>query len=574
MSLKFYSRNNRRAAGRRAKPAALAGATLAATALTAAITPPAASTVARHLDVALAADAVPTYPMFGIGPLGDLVSNLANWTGNSPFELPAILGGRLAWDFKGGAPTTQTIYQLLNDEAYSPVTDIPSQAPCVKASQTSCRTEFILSTGIGALGTADAINALIESAQGNTRAGFEPIKAASGTGVTQISAIYINNMLRPDGGLAARFPDLWKAFGVNPVMPTVGETGPNNDGSSVYNWINDITWPYNPQADFPITANPFSLLNSMFAVVPPPQLLKALQAEDLLGAVFNPAAGTFFSDPTDPVSLPSQTAVENLTTQWGYKGNALFGIQKALIGDLPSPSGSAFYTMLASFKPDLPITYPMYVASALVNPLLSKLNSPYLLGTPMADVFTPALKILVNIGYDDVITPDKLNDPQPILDPAPYIGLGYTAYDRTFYQLTPDKPTPFAWFNNPAITPDEMAKVPTDVWDAFTGALKAQSEKPGFGILVPNPDNPPAVGTAQPAAAVSAPADDPVPVAAQVDSTQAADEVEPEIEAPAPAEDPAPVTASKPAKAGDDSSAAGDNDNGGGHTRAARTGRG
>jgi hypothetical protein len=66
-----------------------------------------------------------------------------------------------------------------------------------------------------------------------------------------------------------------------------------------------------------------------------------------------------------------------------------------------------------------------------------------------------------------------------------------------------------------------------DAWKAFTGALQAQFQKPLWGILVPNPDNPPA-GAATPAATkvaaaqtVSAPAPA-ATVTAPVESTPAA----------------------------------------------------
>jgi hypothetical protein len=58
---------------RHTRAAALTGVALTAAALTAAIAPPATPTE-RNFDVALAAAADPIlYPMFGVGPLGDLL---------------------------------------------------------------------------------------------------------------------------------------------------------------------------------------------------------------------------------------------------------------------------------------------------------------------------------------------------------------------------------------------------------------------------------------------------------------------------------------------------------------------
>lgn len=72
----------------------------------------------------------------------------------------------------------------------------------------------------------------------------------------------------------------------------------------------------------------------------------------------------------------------------------------------------------------------------MINPLLKAINSPYLLGTPEADILTPVLKILVNVGYDDVPDPaaaldDELSEPDaelrrqltsPITTPAVLTG--------------------------------------------------------------------------------------------------------------------------------------------------------
>lgn len=498
-----------------ARKAALAGATLTAAALTAAVTPPAAPAPTRSLDIALAASATESpQPAFGIGPVGGLLTPLLNVAKMNPVEL----AGLVSYQFSGGAPTTRSIYDLLNDLDYTPVQDITGNT-CRSASQTGCRTAFVFSTGFGSLGTTDTIHALLESALGKTRPGFDPLKITTGTGLTQTSVYYINNMLRPNGGIAARFPDLMKLFGLNPAMPAVGETGPNKDGSSVYNWITDITWPYNTFADFPITANPFSLLNSAFAIIPPKKLIDEVMspgdAQAKLLAVLADTAGTLSSGAGTPIFLPP--ALQCKTSCTGYAGPGFQVLLGPIAGQLPGPDGlPAQYLMTAGSNAAIPITYPTYILSSLLNPVLKKVNSPYLLGTAMADILTPAMKILVNIGYDDVITPDKLNtvDPTSQADPKlTYAQENYTAYDRTFVQSTPGTPTPFAWFKNPAMTPEQTKTAYSDAGKAFIGALQAQAKKPFFGIVVPNPANPPkevnrdaAAEAPAPVAAVAAPA--------------------------------------------------------------------
>lgn len=542
------SRRSAEKAGRHTRTAAFTGVALAATALTAAIAPPAAPDL-RKIEVALAADAYPTYPMFGIGPLGDLVTNLLNLTGNNPLSVPTPLG--TTYTFPGGAPTAQSIYKKLNDGmSYFPVEPFP--APCSGVAQSFCRTGFALSTGFGALGITEAVRALIESAQGNTRAGFDPIKPATGgTGLTNLPVITLNNVLRADGGIAARFPDVLKALGINPTTVDTGESGPNKDGSSIYNWTLNISWPYNTLADFPITANPFSVANSLLAVIPPPKFIDTLLQviSDPLAAfrfVVVGSAGTaaFQGFGENVFPLPTQFACSEATPRcagWSGFVGADLTLLGMLQGQVPPKPPLPFDDFLigARYTNEIPLTYPTRIASWLINPLLKQAKSPYLLGTPLSDILTPALKILVNIGYDDVLTPDKLDSIEP-LQQRTYASMGYQAYDRTYFQLTPDKPTPFAWFNNPAITPEEMAKVPGAVWTAFTEALKEQAAKPGFGIVVPNPDVP----TTPISGAVTAPAQAISVKPAAAESTPASiPDAEPTaVETPA-----APVTESAPA---------------------------
>ena len=47
---------------------------------------------------------------------------------------------------------------------------------------------------------------------------------------------------------------------------------------------------------------------------------------------------------------------------------------------------------------------PLRLPSELINIALKALGSPYLLGTPIADILNPALTILTTIGYADVVT--------------------------------------------------------------------------------------------------------------------------------------------------------------------------
>ncbi len=571
------NRKTRRAEKGRMKPAALGGAALAVTALTAAVVPAVTPPKVGEIDVSLAATQL-AYPMFGIGPLADLAVNLANAAGMNPVVLAE--GLLPAYNLTGGAATAKGIYDLVNALPFTAKGDIPSGAPCKDTKSAACRTAFMLSVDIGSIGAVDAVQALTESARGNTRTGFEPLANYTGAngGLTQISSIYVNNLLRPDGGLVARFPDIATALGLNPALPALGQVGGKFvDGAKVYNYTTDVTWAYNPAADFPITASPLAVANSLMATLPPPSLIQdglaVLMAEDpaaqlealvkvlggITGTLYNPSGG----DGGTPVAavLPSGDQCGKSCSGWGGLGVAQ--VLPALQGSVPADFPGNFLMLGANST--LPLTYPMYVASTLINPLLKAINSPYLLGTPEADILTAPLRIMVNTAYDDVITPAKLDTVNPLsFEGQTYAEANYKAYDRTFGQGTPAKPTPFAWFNNPALSEEESAQAREDAMTAFTDAVKAQSEKPLFGILVPNvtPLPEPVAATVSapaPAAAVSAPVVDAPPAEAPV------------ADAP-PAEAPAPAGGGISARA--TANHAGDNDNdnggGGGHTRGHR----
>jgi hypothetical protein len=548
MNTPLTNRKSRRAAQRRTKPAALAGAALAATALTAAVAPSVTPIKTADIDVSLAATQL-AYPMFGIGPMADLGVNLLNAAGMNPLDV----AGFITYNLQGGAATTKGIYDLVNGLPFTPKADL--SGPCASTTSAACRTAFLLSIDIGSIGAVDAVQALIESARGNTRDGFEPLANYVGAkgGMTNVSGIYLNDMIRPNGGLVSRFPDISNALGFNPTMPAVGQFGDKElDGAKLYNFITDVTWPYNPVADFPITFSPLALVNSALATLPPPSLIQdglALLTADTpekqieaLGVLTKSIAGSMYSpnggDGGTSVAVNFPTGEQCGNTCTGFNGLPLTSLLSAVTGNLPADF-PATYPVLAA-NSTLPITVPMYLASTLINPVLKALNSPYLLGTAAADILTEPLRIMVNIAYNDVITPAKLNAVNPLsIEGQTYAESNYKAYDRTLAQATPEVPTAFSPSGNPALSQAEVDQAQADAMTAFNDAVTAQKEKPFFGILVPNvtplPEPVAASTVAAPAEAVSAPA-----------------------------------TGGNSAKAD-----AGDNDNsGGGHSRSARSGRG
>jgi hypothetical protein len=304
----------------------------------------------------------------------------------------------------------------------------------------------VLGSGIGTLNTINAYRAQISSVQGATPNGFTPYQQVPGSSVSQTNQalLYLRNPLRPNGGIGPRFASIFDLFGANPTLPAAGvNTG---TGLALNTATLDVTWAYDLFSDFPVTLNPFSLVNSLLTVLPVNLAGGvSLQALDLTAAGVN-IAGTL-------------------------------GILNRLTGGIAGISdGQAWYgTLLPN---DLPILEPLRFPSRLINGIFGTS-----LGTPLADALQPAAKILVNIGYSDVVTPDDIKADPTLADT-------YQPYDRTF--LTSATPVPFLSVN--PLTPPEWLQVPGDVVRALIG---------GF-VSVLAPGLAPPVATAPSARAVAA----------------------------------------------------------------------
>ena len=461
---------------RRVKTAAAAGIVAAAMA-TGLATPPEANAV-------IAAD-VTVDPVYTAGTLAALL----NFIGNA-FPGTSIGGGI----YDSGPPqslnvsieTVQSGFQILinahlnldyispGDTAYlyNTLAAIP-QPGCSGTYASNCRYATMLATSGATLNLATAYQTQIASVRdGVTPAGFIPFTAAPNsteakpTQTNQV-LIFLQNPLRPNGGFYARFPDLAEFLGIDPAMPAAGTYKSADNKIALNTQTIDATWAYDPAGDFPEVFNIFAIANSLSAALP----------LNLAGGL----ASYVLADSTGKAATPTDIGLN------------LAALLQVTVGGLPAPIGSLTLPMTpgkgyyATLVPNqLPIFTGLRLPALAINALLGAVGAPFRLGTPLSDALEPATKILVNIAYDDVVTPEMIAD-----DPATYGN--YKPYDRTF--LTSGITTPFGSVD--PLTPEERAEVPGDVWHALVDGFKTQFEKPFWGIIVPADSAAPAATAVQ-----------------------------------------------------------------------------
>jgi hypothetical protein len=339
-------------------------------------------------------------------------------------DLPVVGETTLILDFAPIGYDSQNIYNTINAlpfakrGAFSSIYDRVIGAPADPTTQFPA----VLGSGIGTRNLVDSYRAQISSVNGNTPPGYTPFQPVPGANPTQTNQalLYLRNPLRPNGGIDARFAPILNLFGVDTTLPAAGvNTG---TGLKLNTATLDVTWAYDLFSDFPVTLNPFSLVNSLLTFLP-----------------VNLAGG---------VSLKGLDA-----TAAGVNVASVLGIINRLSGGIAGvDDGQAFYgTLLPN---DLPILEPLRLPSRLINAVFGTD-----LGTPFADALQPAFTILVNTGYSDVVTPADIAADPTLADT-------YQPYDRTF--LTSATPEPFLSVN--PLTPAEWLQVPGDVVRAlFTG---------------------------------------------------------------------------------------------------------
>lgn len=377
--------------------------------------------------------------VYTAGPLLNLLPALGLDTVTVPVgNFPGIGDVNLVLTFEPIAYDALNIYNTINALPFSQRL-LGTTYDRVLSNSGSTAGQFPLVAGdtIGTRNLVDAYRTQISSVNGDTPSGYTPFQPGPGTppAINQTNQVltYVLNSLRPNGGIEARFAPILNRFGVDTTLPAAGLN--SAAGITLNTGTLDVTWAYSPLADFPVTLNPFSLVNSAMATLP----------TNLLGGF----------------ELEGIADVNAL----GLSIASTLGIPARVSGFPLAPgTGQAFYATILG--DDLPILEFMRLPARIINAIFG-LDIP----TPFADALQPAAKILVNIGYSDVLAPDELDDCATGCggpNPQTWAELGYAAYDRTF--LTAATPEPF--LSVEPLTPEERRQVPGDVLVALFEGFK------------------------------------------------------------------------------------------------------
>jgi hypothetical protein len=414
----------------------LAAGTAAALALAAA--PPAA-----------AADVTVNQQVFTVGPLLRLLPLLGVDTINIPLgEITPDTAATLALNFSPASAGARGIYNTINSLPFSRRQFSPAVYDRVIGTPGELTSQFplVVASGPAAGRLVDAYRAQIASVSGNTPPRYTPFTPGTGnvTNTTNQVLLFLRNPLRPNGGIDARFSPIRSIFGLDTSIPAAGVT--SSPGISLNTATIDVTWAYDPLSDFPVTLNPFSLINSALAGLP----------TNLLGG-------------------SEVKGVSNIAAL-GVNVAGTLGIANRLTGGVaPITDGQAWYG--TAVPNDLPILEPLRLPVRTINAIFGTKFS-----TPIADALQPAFKILVNTGYSDVVTPADI-----AADPVKYAD--YQPYDRTF--LTSATPEPF--LSVAPLNRAERRQVPGDVANALVTGFRS--------VFAPSPAAVPPASVLAPSAA-------------------------------------------------------------------------
>lgn len=310
------------------------------------------------------------------GALSPLIGDLAD-------NLNGQLSGNVAGLVDGLVETgTGSIGDALNEAVNGAIDAIPDQEIA------SVRIPIVIGSGMGAFSAGaayrDVLAQLSSQPGGVDYVGENPLLGS----LTILPAILLNNAGRANGGIMARFADLFAMLGIDAVTPDVaisssggtpiGDTGLALGGANLVPVKIDATVEYQLMSDFAAWANPVTLLNNVVAGLLPTYMLRGV---DVTGA-----AGQLTSELEELVgSLADQNAADT----------------------------NIYLTVRAN---SLPMLEPLYLIGDVMR--LAGLAPVANLVNGLANALTPALRSLTNLGYSDAFWNPETGAYERTLDSA------------------------------------------------------------------------------------------------------------------------------------------------------------
>lgn len=418
---KHRSKHRSKRVGGFAKKASIAGsAVMTATALTLSIAPPAAAAVVDDQsdasDVMLAALSIPDIPGVNVITTGPPFG-LLGIVGLNPFWVPA-LPSRIADEingtsYLGGAdldipvPVPNPLYDPNCHRADCPPETITGH---LDLDLVSLRVPLVLAFGIGSLAAGMAypqVEADLPNQPGGTA-------GPPGSSVTIVPMLLLRNPGRNDGGIAARFAPLFAPFGFDTAT---NDFDVQTDGTAVLVPIKvDATVQNDPLSDFAAWPNPVTLLNNAAAFAFPTYILRGTDVSSIGVQTLNPLVsslvGNFGSAIIgDGLTVDLPGALPSIDLSRAAAILALDPVLTNLLGDtfpgidIEIPNGpeladryealNLYLTLENSAQPMLePFRLPFDFLSLVTGQTITN---------PFADAVEPAIAMLGNLGYTNVV---------------------------------------------------------------------------------------------------------------------------------------------------------------------------
>jgi len=263
------------------------------------------------------------------------------------------------------------------------------------------RRAFIFSESLGGLTTSLGYRDMIKAVQSNAADWKE--------GVTGQWLIFFNNPSRPGGGLFALATPITNLFGLNLSTPPAGSyTNGAANGGDITKVLNtsilDISWAYNILSDAPTTLNPLAWANAAVGAVFLTYLLPSTKPQNnILSHVIPELALSTIDglktilDVTGGQSLemvPGWSEIVKVVKKLDLLGIGVDEVLKEIANVTKFPGTGSYITYDSG---NLPLLEPFRIIPRLVS-LIPGVHIP----TPLTDSVEEALRMMINMAYQDV----------------------------------------------------------------------------------------------------------------------------------------------------------------------------